>query len=295
MKIFLEHRRKSPCNLSYVAFLNEGRFSPFIWHYHPEAELTLIEKGEGTRFVGDSIEPYVPGDLVLLGGSLPHTWSSEQISPERARHRAVVVQFSADLFKGSLAACPEFQAIADLLARCRRGIVFSNASATAVAGKMNDLVASRGIDAWCQLAKLLDLLARSTDVRFLASASYVPSMQHGAQRRFDRALSFISDHLADSTLRLNDVARAVHLTPTAFSRFFKRMAGRTFVSHMTGARVSAACRLLSESEDSIANIAFTCGFGNLANFNRRFRLEKAMTPSEFRGQFLSPSNHRLQP
>ncbi|MBC7422010.1 MAG: AraC family transcriptional regulator, partial [Ferruginibacter sp.] len=42
------------------------------WHYHVEVELIHFEKGEGTQFVGDSIERFSAGDVVLVGANLPH-------------------------------------------------------------------------------------------------------------------------------------------------------------------------------------------------------------------------------
>jgi len=69
---------------------------PFLWHYHPEFELTLTLNARGQRYVGDHLADFSDGDLILLGPNLPHTWSaSERIEPER-QMLAVVVWFSRD-------------------------------------------------------------------------------------------------------------------------------------------------------------------------------------------------------
>ena len=46
---------------------------PFEWHHHPEVELTLTLNSRGQRFIGDHLDRYDDGDLVLIGPNLPHT------------------------------------------------------------------------------------------------------------------------------------------------------------------------------------------------------------------------------
>ncbi|MNF15500.1 DNA-binding transcriptional regulator SoxS [compost metagenome] len=47
-------------------------------------------------------------------------------------------------------------------------------------------------------------------------------------------------------------------------------------------RVQRACRLLLQTERSVADICFEVGYENLSNFNRHFRIEMGQTPSEYR-------------
>ena len=49
-----------------------------VWHYHPELELHFTIKGEGVRFIGDNISNFSPGEILLLGENLPHTWRSKE-------------------------------------------------------------------------------------------------------------------------------------------------------------------------------------------------------------------------
>ena len=56
---------------------------PFEWHQHPEFELTLTLNSRGHRYVGDDVEPYDNGDLVLIGPGIPHSWHShEAVDPQ---------------------------------------------------------------------------------------------------------------------------------------------------------------------------------------------------------------------
>ncbi len=63
--------------------------------------------------------------------------------------------------------------------------------------------------------------------------------------------------------------------------------GRSFTDYVIELRVGHACKLLIETEDSIADIAYASGFNNLANFNRRFVDVKHVAPRLFRQQYLA--------
>jgi len=74
------------------------------------------------------------------------------------------------------------------------------------------------------------------------------------------------------------------MSESRFSRFFRRATGNTFVDFVNRVRINRACQLLMESDRYITQICYDVGFNNVANFNRRFREIKGMTPSEFRHQ-----------
>src|ERR1700733_14523705 len=103
----------------YVLMRKDPSF-PFYWHYHPEYELTLIVDSAGQRLVGDGISDYGPGDLVLMGPNLPHSWRSGA-GPERV-HRAVVVQFKRDFLGDGFFDLDELSPIARLLERSSSGL-----------------------------------------------------------------------------------------------------------------------------------------------------------------------------
>src|SRR5271170_1900691 len=93
MRPFLERIDSSTAS-SFTYRIFRPRHFPFQWHFHPEIELTLIGRGHGRRFVGNDISPFIPGDLVLLGSNLPHSWMSAHPDGKRGPGvESVVIQF----------------------------------------------------------------------------------------------------------------------------------------------------------------------------------------------------------
>jgi AraC-like DNA-binding protein len=254
----------------------------FEWHFHPEYELTLITAGGGRRFVGDTIESYQPGDLVLVGPELPHTWQSD--SPGWSE--AVVIQFRRDFLGPDLWRAPEFAGTALLLTRASRGLAFPPGPGEPLRALATEPDATR------RLLGLFHVLVTLSTVagRPLASEGYAPHLDEHARRRIDAVCRYIAEHHT-GPVTLSDAARVANLTPAAFCRFFRRATGHTLTGYLTLLRIGTARRQLIETDHPVAQIAADCGFASLSHFNRTFRRLTGGSPREFRRAY--PSGTRL--
>lgn len=249
---------------------------------HRHVELTWIERGEGLRLVGDDASHFGAGDLVLLGPWVPHTWIT-QGRRRRPRPAATVIQFDPD---GLLASSwPELAGAAPLLQSARRGLAIGGRCAREVTGILQRM---RDGDDWDRLAGLVAivgwLLRRPRDLEPIATQRGTPShtaTEHEGSRRIDRVIGWLQRHLAEE-LRVDDAARLAHVSPGAFSRWFKREVGKTFTQYVNDLRFGAACLALRQTERPVAAIAADCGFATMSHFNRQFRLRAGMTPREYR-------------
>lgn len=258
---------------------------PFLWHYHPEFELTLTLNSRGQRYIGDSIENYDDGDLVLLGPNLPHTWCSADRHDARSPHVAVVMWFTEGWGAGVTEALAEMKPVAPLLARAGRGIAFS----TSVASKARPLIESiPGLPIADRLFRLMEVL-----ILLSADRAAEPIAGPGADRRkvespdrdrIDRVLDYLHGHYRER-IAVDTLADVAALSASGFHRLFRRHTQLTVSDYVAQLRIGQACSLLVNSSQPIAHIADEVGYANLANFNRKFRAAKGITPREFRGSF----------
>jgi len=289
MKAVLEKTPRSQWE-SFHCEVVRGSSYHAMWHFHPEYQLTLVLESRGHRMVGDNITPLRPGDLVLVGANLPHVWHQETRSAERRTRKpksgvhAIVVRFLDTFLGREFLEKPEMEAVRQLLRRSVRGLQVTGRTRETVADAMHRLAAAKGLARIRELLAILDVLATSRDVKPIASAGFVPKFSADDQARMQRVLSYIDSHLTDEIERAH-VAAAAHLSPGAFSRFFKLRTGRTLPEYVNALRIGRACEMLAGENGKVTDIALDCGFQNLANFNRHFRKLTRLSPSEYRQQF----------
>ena len=103
-------------------------------------------------------------------------------------------------------------------------------------------------------------------------------------RRMQQALRFIRENHANPALRLRDAADACGLSACHFSATFSAAVGCGFSEYLTSYRLYCACALLTETENSVSEVAYETGFGSLSHFFRVFHQAYGCTPRDYRRQ-----------
>jgi len=284
MKAYFE---KIPMGTSSL-FLFERRDEsfPFDWHYHPEFELTLIVDSSGRRFVADSSANYGPGDFVLLGPNLPHSWRSDAAASDLSpMHTAVVAQFRPDFLGQGFFELNEMAPIARLLKSAGSGLGFGHTAAGRdAAAKFTQLSSLRPARRIILLLSILCDLANDPGAQRLSTGQVLPLCRPDDQERIN-VLCGQLERSFNEEVDFKALARLIHMDQASLCRFFKRATGRTLTTYVTELRVAAAARLLIETNLSLLEISFQVGFGNYSNFNRQFKKVRGVTPNYVRRQF----------
>jgi AraC-like DNA-binding protein len=258
------------------------------WHFHPEIELTHIVSSSGTRFVGDSIEEFKDGDLILLGSNLPHVWKNDAPYFQRKSSlevRAHVIQFLPDCFGKEFLSLREMEKIRKLFEKAQRGLRITGKTNVEVARLMERLIEStNGAQRMILFINIFDRIAESNEVVFLSSEGFLDAYHRYNTDTINRVYEFTLSQF-NRRIMIGEAAAVANMSVANFCRYFKHRTQKTYIQFLTEVRIGYACRMLIENKESIQQIALECGFNNLSNFNRSFRMLKNKIPRAYRAEY----------
>lgn len=252
-------------------------------HYHPEYEINLVMGCTGTRVVGDSEEAFGPTDLVMVGPSLPHAWKSEDVN-----NHVITIQFSKELAGFPMLEKRIFAPIRQLLVDAENGLSFEGPEQESIKKQIISLTRMQGFQSVTTFLNILSDMANANRKRLVSGLFESDLGSSTKSRRIAKVCEYIDQNL-DKDFSLSEVASLVNMSESAFSHFFKKRTGLTYINYVNNQRIAKACTLLSDTTLSAAEICYDCGFNNKSNFIRIFRKKKNMTPIEYRkfiGQML---------
>jgi len=267
-------------SFTYKLFSEESPNQKPFWHYHPELELVYIEKGSGKRHIGNHLSYYSDGDLVLIGPNLPHIGFVDRLTGVASE---VVVQFKLDFLGSDFFSATELRDIQGLIDRAKSGISFYGRTKDEVGILLKDFNwVQIKFDQLMQLLRILQNLALSEEYDLLnANDSLSLVMNPQDNDRMDLVYDYIRGHFEEK-IYLEEIAETVAMSVPSFSRYFKKMAGRTFSEFLMHFRIVHASKLLAEDQQSIAEICFSSGFNNFSHFTKSFKKITGKSPSVYK-------------
>ena len=263
-------------------------FDP-IWHFHPEYQLFLVVRGTGTRFVGDHVKSFIPGDITFTGPNLPHLWRSDQESHSESIDgycEGVVVYFKENFFGKDLLQTEEAIRIRQLLKKSMLGLEVRGQTRKTIRKMVSRLPGLRGFDRILELLNVLNILSQTKDLEALASPGYTNSLKDGDTERMNKVYAHVMNNFRRK-ITVAELAELTNMTPTSFSRYFKVHANKTFSEFVSEIRIGHACKLLIEKKMNVAQACYASGFQTLSNFNKQFKRITGCTPLAYRQEYTS--------
>lgn len=251
-----------------------------FWHFHPEVELVYIHKGKGKVHIGNHLSYFNCSQLILLGSNLPHHGFSDRLTEKGSE---TIVQFKPEFFGSAFLDLPEMKSINSLLDRAKKGVMFNPETRKLVGPKVQKLYELEGLKRIVLLLEILSDLALSKDYTLLNADGYAFEITPQDSNKIDLIFKHINNNF-ERKISLDEIASEASMTVPAFCRYFKKATGKTFTKLVNEYRVVHATKLLSESNSSITDICYECGFNNFSHFNKQFKDLTGKSASQYRSE-----------
>ncbi|WP_040280624.1 AraC family transcriptional regulator [Psychroserpens damuponensis] len=245
---------------------NDNDHKPY-WHFHPEIELIYVNKGQGKRHIGNHLSYFNNSQLILIGSNLPHNGFTDRLTQHGSE---VLVQFKPEFLGAYFFDIPEMADVNALFERSKNGILFKPETKRRLGKKIQKLDEVQGFDRIMLLLKILKKLAEVKDYEILNADGFVFETELQDSAKIDIIYKHINNNFQNH-ISLDEISDKVSMTVPAFCRYFKKATGKTFTKLVNEYRIVHATKLLSESQMSIADVAFDCGFNNFSHFNKLFK------------------------
>ncbi len=255
------------------------------WFYHHEFELTYIEQGQGKRWVGNKVEDFSDGDLVLIGRNLIHRWTIDKPNKmNKGRNDAIVIQFQNSFLSDRLLEKPEMISIFQLIGKSKAGLSFLSETKTEVGLRMLNMLSMDSFDQTLELLKILKIMSMSKNSNLLSFPVFSLEEINCRCSKISIACDYVTANF-QKKITLGEISNKINMTIPAFCRYFKKRTRKTFYSFVIEYRIAHACTLLKEKNMSIAEICFESGYDNIVVFNRQFKSLTGTTPLNYKQMF----------
>ncbi|TDU43097.1 AraC family transcriptional regulator [Gelidibacter sediminis] len=249
-------------------------------HQHEEIQLSLILEGTGTLLVGDTVNYYTKGDVLVIGSNLPHVFKSDV--DNSATSQMLTLFFTKQSFGPDFFKLEELKELQPFFERSIHGFKMTS-NQEALKALFLQLEEASKLNQFLILLQLIKITSNS-NYQSLSSFVYDKKYSDNEGTRMRNVFEYTMNNF-DKEVTLKAVSEVANMTKNAFCKYFKKRTNKTYIQFLNELRLEHASRLLLVANDStIAEIAEASGFNNISNFNRQFKAVKHLSPKEFKNK-----------
>ncbi|SHF41833.1 AraC-type DNA-binding protein [Arenibacter palladensis] len=249
-------------------------------HQHQEIQISLIVKGSGSFIVADTINEYKENDILVIGEYVPHVFKSDSNKSDESIMCSLF--FKKDSFGKQFFEVTDMAETKQFFKGSEYGLKVLSKKRK-IAKQFNKLPHQNKIERVATLLKIISLISNAKTAP-LSSFVYKKRYTDDEGKRMNDVFEYAMEKFYEP-ITLEEIADKAHMNKNSFCRYFKKRTNKTFFQFLIEIRIENACKLINSNPDlSISLIAEQCGFGTIANFNRKFKEIKGVTPTNYRRQ-----------
>lgn len=287
---FYEKEALKPIKRTFPFLVWDSPREPFWFpqHWHERIEMLYVLKGSFNADINGKAWIGRQGDIVAIDTGLIHGFFDSS-----ADSAVRIFQFGPDIFNEALVELQNRELMLPVFGQ--RPIISADADKS-LHDSLERLLMEIDAEYKRQEAGFRLLIkAKLYEIAALLLRNRPPLPQQDSRTHYnkknntqllERIFSCLYDNHDDPSFMLENAAQEVALSKFYLTRFLKEQTGQGFHEHLTRIRLRAAENYLTNSDMSITDIAFLCGFQSLASFNRAFRRYIGVNPSVYQARKL---------
>lgn len=251
----------------------------FFHHYHSRFEIALVLSGSGIYTTPTGVFPMEPGDIFVFSQNEWHCIT--EIFQDGME--IINLHFEPRYLLGNSN---------DSLSMKHAGFCFSHSDSfqNRIPADTAQFIAQTILNIERELREQSEeyALCVKSHLNFLLISlirnhNYCTNLPSHGTSKILKSLNYIDEHFTEQ-INLKDIADIVGLTPTYYSMLFKKFCNVSLWHYITAKRIEKAIHMILDDDynGNILDIAMTCGFNNTANFNKAFKKQTGMTPSQYK-------------
>lgn len=264
-------------NISLIYQEDKGKILYDKLHQHEEIQLCAIVKGEGSLVVGDSINEYKFGDILIIGSNVPHVFKSDTSNCKTTFMQTLF--FTKTSFGEHFFELGDFTEIQQIFTISQSGGILTS-NKKVVLELFQQLKKASNLHRFILFLTIISEVLKA-ETEPLSTFIYPKKYSDNEGKRMSNIMEYTMNSF-QKEINLHTIAEISYMTPNAFCRYFKQRTNKTYFQFLIEVRIENACRLLKNKDLLITEVSEKSGFKNISNFNRKFKDNKGITPSKFR-------------